>query len=140
MDTRTVLDFLVWMAHARSGFRELHIATERDPLFISVSTILAPIGESREEAMLSLSLLADLRRPIDQSRSGLGVAIELRFVEDKWVIDAEVGWSGKDIGWDAIDSRSSVLISLAELEGESGRMIEWLTTRFSEEAAKMRVP
>lgn len=127
-----ISDFVLWMAHVQAAFRELHIAASRDPRFAAVHTQVIPHGRSREDVTLSFSLLADRHDLSDASKQALGISLLLRQDAGGWVLEAETGWSGKDIGWDVIDDDTASATSVAELLGRAPVLVEWLSRRFNE--------
>ncbi len=103
--TEVILDFLSFIADLRKKFGEVHLVAERCPALHDVTTEVIPFkGEPSDYAergvTICLSLIAELRKPIDSDKKAIGVDLLLRHTEQGWIAEAEIGWSGRDIGWD----------------------------------------
>ncbi len=139
--TEVILDFLSFIADLRKKFGEVHLVAERCPALHDVTTEVIPFkGEPSDYAergvTICLSLIAELRKPIDSDKKAIGVDLLLRHTEQGWIAEAEIGWSGREIGWDNFDEREAQTETIEETYIIVPPMVDWLGSRVREEIAK----
>jgi hypothetical protein len=136
--TTTVLHFLDFLADVRRMFNQVHIVSERSAALHSVSTEVFPFkGKSSTHdyggLTISVYLSAELRSPPDSEHRAIGMSWLLRHTDGVWLSEAEVGWSGRMIGWDHFDSREVQADSIEVIIDKIPPTLEWLCERFKEE-------
>jgi len=110
-----ILRFMQLLATLRAIFRKTHIFLESVERFKMVSTHVIPFQQiensfenSDQETLgvsISFAIDADLKQPSDVNHASIGVSLKLWHVENRWKAEAEIGWSGSDIGWDPFDDK-----------------------------------
>jgi hypothetical protein len=61
----------------------------------------------------------------------------LRLIDGRWVIEAEVGWSGSEVGWDQFRSQEVEASCIEEVIQKVPPIVDWLVAAFREEVAKL---
>ena len=140
--TQIILEFLAFLAEVEGMFRKVHLFAEKNRAFRSVCTMVIPSKAEPSEyadngVIISIALDAELRKPIDSDKKSLGISLLLRHTRGAWLAEAEVGWSGEQIGWDSFDSKEAQAKSIDEIVGMTPSLVDWLETRFREEVAKL---
>ena len=120
---RAVVSFSRKLASIRRMFREAHIFAEKQPCFRSVGTTVSHAerdvvdGDSRHPSVeVSFSVDGDLTQVIDEEKYSLGASVAIRFVQNEWRAEGEVGWSCFTLGWDEYRSFEMISKSVVDLE------------------------
>jgi hypothetical protein len=137
-----VLEFLVFLAHVRALFRQVHLFAEESPALRDVSTTVIPFkGEPSDYAdrgvNVSVALNAEVLNPTNSERKAIGMSLLLRRSGGLWIAEAEVGWTGDRIGWDPFDSKETQATSIDEIMAKITPLVEWMSLRFQEEVTKL---
>lgn len=122
--TQGAVDLCVALATMGKHFRHSHIRVEKLGFLRNVTTtaghgetelILASGGHRTVES--SMSLDADLAFPPDDYKSSIGVSVAVffDFVERKWTLRGDIGWSCKETGWEEYESFEEDADSVDEL-------------------------
>lgn len=120
-----ILVFVDLLSRVRSTFREIHLLLERDSRFRDVTTALIPFTgvdsiSSSKRTSLSFAIDADLSTWHDVNRKAVSVSLIIGHFQDKWHLTREHGWSGQEIGFEAVDSRDTAYLTpdalMADLE------------------------
>ena len=139
----SILDFLSLLASIRAGFRRIHIFSEECGLFRRVITTVNPFmvanadGYADGGVTIQFGLDAELLTPPNLERKALGASLLLRRKSGMWVLEAEIGWSGEQVGWDSIDSRDTTETTIEGVIQKMPELGEWLCARFKEEVGKL---
>jgi hypothetical protein len=139
--TQIILEFLAFLAEVEGMFRQVHLFAEKIPAFRSVCTMVIPSKAEPSEyadhgVIISIALDAELRKPIDSDKKSLGISLLLRHTRGVWLAEADVGWSGQNIGWDSFDSKEAQAKSIDEIVSMTPSLVDWLDMRFREEVGK----
>lgn len=140
--TEIVLQFLAFLAQVRAAFRQVHLFAEKSPALRTVSTAVIPVEVKPSDyadkgVTICVALDAELRKPIDSERKSLGISLLLRHTRGMWLAEAEIGWTGKKIGWNSFDSKEAQGKSIDEIMNTIPPMVEWMDRRFKEEVARL---
>ncbi len=140
--TDIILRFLSFLSAVRTTFRQVHLDAEKDRALRDVSTMVLPSkGEASDYAddgvTISVALNAELRNPIDSDKKAIGMSLLLRHAGGRWIAEAEIGWTGKNIGWNQFDEREVQGATVEDLMNAAPPLVEWMETRFREEVAKL---
>lgn len=142
-DNDLILKFLVFLAQVRTSFRKTHIFAESNPILRNVNTSITPFRAESANAdlgvTLSVDLFADIVNAADIEKSSLGMSLVLRCYGGLWIAEAEVGWSGHEIGWDPFDSREAQSRSIEGIMDKVHLLVEWMEARFREEVQKQEL-
>ena len=90
-----------------------------------------------EGVTISIALSADLCVPIDSEKKAIGMSLLLRHAEGLWIAEAEIGWTGVNIGWDAFESREFREESLDVARPQIKGIVVWAGETFRQEVAKI---
>lgn len=123
MSDFTVVSFISSLAQAKAALSQVHIFMEKSGEFYSVDSSVIPfvIGvEGGRERRVSLSLYVngELKKWNDENKRAFGVLLAARYDNNGWTLDGEFGWSGRDIGWDAVYSFEISFDSFDDLSSE----------------------
>src|SRR5438876_533226 len=118
--TEVVVRFLIFLANVRTMFRQVHLFAEGIPALQTVSTTVIPFKSEPTEyaeygVTLSIALNAELSRPADEEKMAIGMSLLIRRSANVWIAEAEVGWTGKTIGWDPFASKDMRVSSIEEI-------------------------
>jgi hypothetical protein len=119
-------------------FRQVHLFAEAVPELRAVSTMVMSFeGETSDYAdsgvTISVALNAELRDPINPEKKALGMSLLLRHSGEMWLVEAEVGWTGEQIGWDPLESREVQAVSIEDVFQKAPPLVEWMAAKFKEE-------
>src|SRR4051794_29190147 len=108
--SEVVVRFISFLALVRSMFRQTHLFAEKENVFCDVSTNVEPFKVEESEyaddgVTLSIALNANLRNPRDSERQALGMSLLIRRSSGNWIAEAEVGFTGRDVGWDPFECK-----------------------------------
>jgi hypothetical protein len=136
--TETVLRFLAFLAQVQGMFRQVHLIAEKSPILCDVSTDVIPsLGAASnyadEGVTISIALNGWFVKPPDSEREAMGMSVLLRHCDGVWIAEAEVGWTGREIGWDPFDSKETEATSIEEIMDKAPPLVEWMGTRFRKE-------
>lgn len=140
--TETILRFLSFLSEVEAMFRQVHLDAEKNHALRDVSTMVIPfkceVSDYADHGVtISVALNAELRYPVDSDKKAIGMALLLRHAGGRWIAEAEVGWTGKNIGWDPFDSREAQEAAIEEMMNAVPPLVEWMGMRFREEVAKL---
>ena len=140
--SESVLDFIGFLASVDAQFRRARIAAEKSAAVRDVSTMVIPFKAATSDdadkgVTISVALNAELRRPLNSERKALGMSLLLRRVAGSWIAESEVGWSGKEIGWDVFEAKELKADSLESLMLQVPAIVDRASARFAEEVAKL---
>lgn len=140
--SEAIVRFISSLAGIRSMFRQTHLFAEKQNIVQTVSTQVEPFkGEVSDYAdkgiSLTIALNANLRSPPDLERHAVGMTLLIRRRGGKWIAEAEVGWTGRDIGWDPFESREIERASPEELMDDVPPLVEWMDANFRETIKKL---
>ena len=63
----------------------------------------------------------------------------LRRREGRWIAEAEVGWTGRDVGWDPLASNEIECASPEDLMAKVPPLVTWMDATFRETVEKLPV-
>ena len=138
-----ILNFLTVLAHVRRMFRQIHILAEKTKLFRRVTTTVNPFttanaeGYADQGTTIQLSLEAELLEPPSPDRKAFGASLLLRHNCDVWVLEAEIGWSGQEVGWDPVDSKDVTEATIEAMMQKIPELGDWVCCRFRKEVGKL---
>ena len=140
--TEIILKFLTFLSQVRAMFRQVHLFAEQNPALREVSTMVIPFkgkpsDYADEGVTISIALNAELCKPINSERKAIGISLLLRHAGGEWLAEAEVGWTGENVGWDPFDSKEARAESIEEIISLVPSLVEWMDARFREEVAKL---
>jgi len=140
--TEDIVKFVTFLAQTQRMFLQVQIFAENSALLHSVSTSIFPTqGKSSDYAeygvTISVALHAMLRRPPDSEKWAMGMSLLLRHTGGSWLAEAEVGWTGQEIGWDPFDSKEVRATSIDEIYLNVPPLVEWMGLRFRDEVARL---
>ncbi len=133
---------MVFLAETEAVFRGVHIVCERNLAFRAVSTSVIPFKAkpsdyADEGVTIEIALNAELRYPCAPERKAIGMSLLLRHSGNYWIAEAEVGWSGVQIGWDPLHSKEAVAESIEDIMDKISPMVEWVANQFKSEVAQL---
>ena len=142
--SEVVLRFVGFLAVVRSMFRQTHLFAEKQRSLQSVSTSVEPFkvedsAYADEGVTLTLALNANLRKPPSSERQAVGMTLLLRRREGRWIAEAEVGWTGRDVGWDPLASKEIECASPEDLMAKVPPLVTWMDATFRETVEKLPV-
>lgn len=109
LNSKYILRFLEMLALVRESFRRAHLELDASSFIKKVDTTVTPFRSraDRLEDRVTFSYFLDgeLMRPLDADRQSIGASLLLRFFEDRWVAEGEIGWTGFSVGWDSFTER-----------------------------------
>jgi hypothetical protein len=134
--------FIVFLSDARSMFRQTHLFAEKERTIRDVSTLIEPFkGEESQYAdygvTLSIALSANLRDPPNVERRALGMSLLIRRSSGTWIAEAEVGWSGNEVGWDPFASREIQSTSPEDVIANVPALVAWMDSTFRSAVAEL---
>ena len=101
---KLILQFVQLLAKIRKLFRLIHIKIERSAMIRKVETTVSPFenekGNLEEKVSISFFLDTELKNPKDFEKQALGISLTIRFEQQSWHAEGEIGWSGTSVGWD----------------------------------------
>ena len=128
------------LANVRRQFRKCHILIENTKCFKDVSCTVSHAeknltlqGESQKCVEVSFSLDSELPEVTEDGRYSVGVSVAVYKLQDKWLCQADVGWSVLELGWDGFRDFSSEYETLQELIDE----LPMFTSQALDEYVKM---
>lgn len=132
-----ILRFMGFLATMRSMFRTEHLFAEKHSALRDVSTMVIPFqsesigGDYAEEGVtLQIALNAELVSPLDDDRKALGMSLLIRRCTNEWIFEAEIGWTGREVGWDPLDAREVRNASIERVFELAPSIVEWLGGEF----------
>ena len=118
-----LLDFLSAMSRVRTRYRRVHIELEkRVDLFKNVETTVSFAQRSERETsdpyhglQVSIGLDASLKELIDDDKHSAGVSITVYYWTDFWSVEADIGYSSYECGWDGDYARTEKFENATDL-------------------------
>lgn len=137
-----VIQFISFLALVRSMFRQTHMFAETVTAISDVSTHVEPFKVEGSDyadngVTLSISLNANLRKPQDPERQAIGMSLLIRRSGGSWIADAEVGFTGRDVGWDPFDSKEAQFDTVEDLMIDAAPLVNWMDRVFRDAVAKL---
>jgi hypothetical protein len=123
-------------------FRKTHLFAEKSSALQAASTTVIPFKSEQTDyaeygVTLSVALNAEIRKPVDREKMAIGMALLMRRSGGVWIAEAEVGWTGRDVGWDSFASREVQSSSVEQLIEEVPALIAWMDETFREEVERL---
>ncbi len=137
-----IQQFLHMLGIVRKLFRLIHIEVENSSIFRKVETTVSPfideIGSLDEKASLSIFLDAEIENSIDKEKQSLGVSLTIRYHQQFWLAEGEIGWSGKSVGWDNYIDREYKSEDIDDFIIELPSFVKKLLEQYKVEYKKLR--
>lgn len=135
MKDAPVIFLISSFSQAKIILSQVHIFMEKSGAFSSVSSSVIPFVTEASfgqegRASLSLYVNGELKKWSDENKKAFGVLLAARYANGGWTLDSEFGWSGCDVGWDAVSSSELSFDSFDEL----GRELVSRARRLSEDS------
>ena len=131
-----LLEFIGILAYVRKELRCLEIFASKQSSVSSISVTVAPtktesVSDYADAGVtMLLALDAELKIPLDDNKKAIGASFLLRRSLGIWIVEAEVGWSGSEIGWDAFHSQEIREELFAQVAPKIPELLEQLSARF----------
>jgi len=136
------IELIAFLADARSMFRQTHIFAEKEAAISDVFTTIEPFkAEDTRFAdrgvTLSIALNANLRHPRNPEKRALGMSLMIRRSAGIWIAEAEVGWTGNEVGWDPFASKEIQHASPEEVFANLPALVTWMDSVFRQTVAEL---
>lgn len=137
-----VIQFISFLALIRSLFRQTHLFAEHEIVISEVSTHVEPFKVEESDyadngVTLSIALNANLRNPRDPEKQAIGMSFLVRRRGGIWLAEAEVGFTGRDVGWDPFESKEARFNTIEDLMVDAIPLVSWMDRVFRDAVLKL---